>query len=292
MIDVKNKYYDEFAFTEAISLIQTDPYKALSELKKYFDKYPLDYSSYPYYISTLMLIGEFDAAEEKLNYIQNIYDSGIYKKDERRDAILRYSIIYAKFKLLCYQRKYEEAYNYYYDNINSIKKFDVDKILFYCRMKMGLIDENIIKERNYQPYFYRQIIDYQESDFIHHAKKHCKDTLYGDEEAKSEFVSGFPFEEVVSEIKKYIPSEKRLYPGFMDNMYLFRYDGCGTCSEGSINFIKVITFDNSKNIITMYPFLQGEKFPYVDLNYMRKVNNMKVKRRSQIDKFNDRYGIK
>ncbi len=285
-------YYDGQAFTEAISLIQTDPYKALDKLKKYFDKYPLDYSSYPYYISTLMLVGEFDIAEEKLNYIQNKYDSGIFKNDERKDAILRYSIIYARFKLLCYQGKYEEAYNYYYDNINSIKKFDVDKILFYCRMKMGLVEDNIIKERDVLPYFYRQTIDYKESDFIHHAKKHCADNPHKNEDEETEFVSGFPFEEVLSEIKKYIPSEKKLYPGFIDNMYVFRYDECGTSKKGPVDYIKVFTFNDTNDFITMYPCKDVERLPYVDLNYMRKVNNTKVKRRSQIDKFNDRFGIK
>ena len=290
---MKNKYYDNDGFKKIMALVDINPYKAISKLKEYFNNYPLDYSSYPYYISLLILIGEFNLAEEKINYIQNIFTSGIYKNDERRSAILKHSILYAKLKLLCYQEKYEEAYNLYQDNKNNTEDLNIDKILFFCKKQMGLIDKKAYQERDYYPYFYRQVMDYQESDFIHHAQKHCTDNPFKDEDNITEFIPNFPLQEVVEEIKKYIPSDKKLYPGFIDNMYFFKYDNCGISDNIPINFIKVITFDNSKNIITMYPYRSIKNFPYVDLNYMKEEKkDTKVKKLSQIDKFNKRFGNK
>ena len=75
-------------------------------------------------------------------------------------------------------------------------------------------------------------------------------------------------------------------------MYVFRYDECGTSKKGPVDYIKVFTFNDTNDFITMYPCKDVERLSYVDLNYMRKVNNTKVKRRSQIDKFNKRFGIK
>lgn len=281
------KYYDDWEFKKIMATSGNNPYRAAIELKEYLEKYPLDYTTYPYYISILIIIGQFNAARENLDYIETILESGVYKNDAKRNDILKYSILYSKFKLLCCEEKYKEAYDLYVANAEIIDSFDVNKIVYFLKIKLGLLEENI-EERAYLPYFYRQAIDYQESDFLHHAKKHCKDTLYGDEEAESEFVSGFPIEDVVTEIKKYIPSNRKLYHGFVDNTYFFKYDNCGSCDKKMINYIKVITFNESNKIITMYPYLNGERFSYVDLNYMKVEDSPKVRRRSQIDKFNDR----
>lgn len=286
-----NKYYDDWEYKKAMVTVESDPYRGAIELKNYLEKYPLDYTTYPYYISVLITIGEFAAAEENIYYIESILNSGVYKNDERREKILIYSIVFSKFKLLCCKEKYEEAYRFYLANTGVVDSFDVDKIVYFLKVRLGLVKENI-EERASLPYFYRQAIDYQESDFLHHAKKHCKDTLHGNEDDETEFVSGFPIEEVVSEIKKYIPLDKKLYHGFVDNTYIFKYDNCGTCDRRTVNYIKVITFNDNNSIITMYPYVKGERLPYIDLNYMKVESNTKVKRLSQIDKFNKRFGIK
>ena len=40
----------------------------------------------------------------------------------------------------------------------------------------------------------------------------------------------------------------------------------------------------------MCPCENADNFPYVDLNYLRKEDNVKVKKISQIEKFRKRYG--
>ena len=55
------------------------------------------------------------------------------------------------------------------------------------------------------------------------------------------------------------------------------------------DYFKVICFHNTSNFITMLPVAEGEFLPHVDLNYMLSESNHKVKIKSQIDKFNQRY---
>lgn len=284
-------YYDDWEYKRAMSTASNDPYSGVIQLKEYLEKYPLDYTTYPYYISALITIGQFDTAKENIEYVQAIIDSDVYKNDEKRDRILKYSILYSKFKLLCCEKKYQEAYNLYLANSEILDTFEVSRIVYFIKKELNLLEVNP-EERACLPYFYRQTLAYEESDFLHHAKKHCSDTLYCNDDDESEFVSGFPIEEVVSEIKKYIPSDKKLYHGFVDNTYLFKYDNCGISNRKMVNFIKVITFNDTNNIITMYPYLKGERFPYVDLNYMEIKDKPRVKKLSQIDKFNKKFGIK
>lgn len=99
---------------------------------------------------------------------------------------------------------------------------------------------------------------------------------------------------ITEEIKKYLLSDKRIYPDFIDDVYIFKYDNCGTVNQKSVNYFKVICFHNTKNIITMCPVNDNLNIPYIDLNYLNQENiqeqsNPKVKRLSQIEKFNQRY---
>ena len=290
---MRNKYFDTWKLDEAIKHYNTNLYETKTRLENYLKEYPYDNSAYIKYINTLINLGLFEEANKVFNYAYSQFiNSSHYSDNEHKNSTQKSALAFVKLRLLCCQELYSEAYNFYLNNQQLFKQIDIEKVIFYCKMKLGLIDKQTIEDRNYQPYLYRQTIDYQESDFLYHAKEHCNDFISSNEERESEFAPNFPFEEVLLEIKKYIPSDKKLYPGFMDNMYFFRYDECGTYNKGVINYIKVITFNNSSNIITMYPYLRGDNFPCIDLNYMREKNIPKKKTRSQIDKFNSRYGIK
>lgn len=287
------KYYNNWEFKRAMATTENDPFSGAIELSNYLDKYPADYTSYLYYISTLLCIGSFDKAKEILDFIERIVNSDVYSDCEKRASILKYSYFFSKLKYLCYKKDYENAYNLYLKNSNVVGIAEINRIVFYLKYKLGLISDEEIKDRDRLLYLDRQIVDYKESDFLYHSKKHCSDNPYKNGDDETEFSAGFPLEDVVEEIKKYIPSDKKLYPGFIDNMYLFKYDNCGIYKKGRINYIKVITFNDTKDLITMYPHIKGERFPYVDLNYMQadKYNN-KTKVLSQIDKFNSKFGIK
>ena len=152
-------------------------------------------------------------------------------------------------------------------------------------MKSGV---HISRERDSYSYVFRQILDYQESDFFEHNQKHMVEQIF--EDNVSVFVPNFPIHEVIQEVKKYIPSEKRMCSQYFQDDYYFKYDACGTNSDNkTVNHFMVICIHNTQDIITIYPIVEQENLPCVDLNYMVKSPEVKIKRRSQIDKFNQRY---
>ncbi len=289
---MKNKFFDKQEFNEAASIIETNPIKAKIKFDKYLAKYPNDYSAYIYYANLLMTFGDFERANIFIEKAESVYSSDeVFTNNSKKAKIYKFYIFFNKIKLLCLTEKYDEAYKFYLDNINGLDNVVLEKVVFFCKNKLGLL-EKTTTERNSYHYYYRQVIEYQESDFLYHAKKHCNNCISNNSEDESEFTADFPIEEVISEVKKNFFPEKRLYHGFTDNVYVFRYDGCGTYNNGVINYFKVITFNNTKDLITMYPSVNCENLPYVDLNYMRKAkDNVKVKRLSQIDKFNKRFNI-
>lgn len=286
------KFYDVEEFREIISAYKTDPFRTRIKLEQYLNKYPKDNGGYIYYINCLITVGEFNKALNLLNKIEEKFkDNTIYSDNIAKRRTQMTSIVYAKLRVLLYLERYKEAYELYLNTKDIIDTLEI-KPLFYCKKKLGLLNEEELEERPYNIYYNRQVIDYQESDFINHVKKHFSDYKYNDEEDPTEFSPSFPLEKVIEEVKKYIPSDKRLFPGFSDNLYIFRYDNCGIFDKGVIHYFKVITFHNSKDIITMYPSIKCDNLPYVDLNYMKVEDNPKVKRLSQIDKFNKKFGIK
>ena len=102
------------------------------------------------------------------------------------------------------------------------------------------------------------------------------------------FVSKFPINKVLEEIKKYIPSDKRIYNGFYQDTYIFKYDYCGKDDNKAADYFKVICFHNTSDFITMCPSTNCQYLPCIDLNYMAK-EKPKQKQLSQIEKFNKRY---
>ena len=147
--------------------------------------------------------------------------------------------------------------------------------------------------RDKYTYLLRQVIEYRESEFLKHIKKHIVDSNdLIDKTNESVFAAEFNIIEIIEEIKKYIPSELGLCYGFLDNIYTFKYDECGRVNNKIVNYFQVVTLHDTCELITMFPVDYGEFLPYVDLNYMNKTNLPKVKRKSQIDKFNQRFGVK
>ena len=207
-----------------------------------------------------------------------IYDCGIGTQLEE---------LTRKLRLLSYQEKYNELYQYCLNHLQEIKDSDLNRTFFYSKKKVGMIDFN---RREKNSYIFRQIIKYEESDFLEHIKRHLADyNKDSDEPNACIFSSNFPIEDILKEIKKYIPSDKRLYPSDFDNLYTFKYDGCGKVNNKTTDYFKVICFHNTQDIITFYPATDCEELPYIDLNYLNTNKNTKVKRLSQTEKFNQRY---
>ena len=161
-------------------------------------------------------------------------------------------------------------------------------VMFYLKKNMGKFDE---KRREKNSYLFRQIVEYKEEDFFNHIQKHSADYNKDlDNPNKNIFVPGFPIENVVNEVKKNLFDNNRLYTGFIENTYVFKCEGCGRVDKKLVDYLKVVCFDKTKDIITMLPVSGMENFPQVDISYITKKEEKKEEKRpSQIDKFNKRF---
>lgn len=265
-------YFNTLETDKIFNLKKPNPYLALKKYEEYFDQYPKDYSTYWYYIDTLLVVGKINEAERVIKKVKELVanDNNYFQNSERMRLFNR-NMHYVVIKLLLLKKEFQEAMDYqirYKDEIFDIKVNAVDIL---CQKQIGKL--KIEREKGFS-YIYKQFIEYSEKDFLEQVKKHFVNT---DEKSKVEcyFVSDFPLLEVIKEIKKYMPSDKVLYTGFGDSNYYFKYDGCGRYYKKVENYFKVACIYGTNNIITMYPIDYGDDLPYVDLNYMIK-NNEKI----------------
>ena len=276
---MSNDYFNRYEFMQAQSLFDTNPLESKLRFEKYLQKYPKDYCTYPYYITVLITLGEFDAAEKVLNFIKNKYKKdGSFNTKSSKVKILTKNIFFNELKLLCYQEKYDKLYDLYFNNYDNINDIASARFDLYIKKKAGKLDFNHV---NIKTYIHDQILEYSEILFLEHIKKHQADYNQNiDNPNKNIFVPNFPINDVIQEVKKYIMSDKRLYPGFIENTYYFKYDECGRDNDKLVDYFKVSCFNNTTNFITMFPLAGCEHLTYVDLNYLVSKKEEKVKKKS------------
>ena len=281
-------YFNKDEFLKALSYIDTNPILCKERMENYLTNYPEDYSGYNYYLSVLITLGLFKEAEEGLKFIESVVlnEPESLGNLERQKNVNR-NFIFTKSRLLCYQEKYLELDKLLEEN-QDLEVDNMEFIRFYAKLKSGHV--NI--PRQYNPYLYKQIIQYKESDFRKHIEKHLESGNKDLEERNNNiFVEEFPIDKIIEEIKKYIPSSTCLYPGFFEDIYVFKYDNCGKDNGKMVNYFKVTALHNTQEFITMFPAKDSEHLPSIDLNYLKYENTEKekVKVISQIDKFNKRF---
>ena len=248
---MNKNHFNVFGFRRALNLADTNPLLAGVLYEEYLQKYPGDYSACLYYCSNLITIGNLEKAEKILNYVEEEYIkdeeflcSPSFKK-------IKYNLFFTRIKLLSYQERYEELYNFYLENINLDEERKLNSTWFYSKKRTGRLND---EKRDVNSYLFKQIVRYEEEDFYKHVEKHlATPNRYLDEPNLTIFEESFPLREVVEEIKKYIPSDKRLFWGFYDNIYYFKYDECGRVDKRMVNYFKVVCLHNTQNFITMCP---------------------------------------
>jgi len=282
------KYYNAYESEKAYLLSEINPLEAKIRYEQYMNKYPNDYLAISSYAHVLITLGDFELASDILKYVASTYENDEKCIDNlNRIKRIRTHVIYNQSRLLIYQEKYEEFKKLYLKYKDEMENMELDNIYLYCQFKLG---EITVGNRCDYSYRYRQIIEYKEQDFLYHVQKHLyKFNENVEDQNSSFFFESFPFELVLQEVKKHIPSGKRLCLGFIDDTYVFKYDGCGKDGNKVVDYFKVCCFHNTDNIITMCPTKHAENLPCVDLNDLAYKIPSNVKILSQIDKFNKRY---
>lgn len=273
----KYKYYHEGNFKRILKLISDNYFNnALVELDKYLETYPNDVCAHAYYAELLIRMGNFEEAESILN---NIDVDTVYNK-----TILDY-IIMLKVKLYSCIKEYQKAYELFSENIAVFKtRFGADRTDLFFRRKLNLLT---VSDLGNTGYLVSQLVNYSEENCLDHLVKH----LYNiDNDNSCQFVETFPLKEFYYQMREMLPldGENKVYNSIIDNSYVFKYEHNGKVDGKWVDYIQVVTIGGSNDIITMYPYENRERIPAIDLT--PKVEELpKVKRMSQIDKFNQRY---
>ena len=278
-------YFNHNEYMYAIDIISTNPLECIRRFEEYFKKYPLDFSAYPYYIVALVNVRRIDEAQNLLDkLIKLVNDNPSYKKQAKFSKYFQKNLFFAAIKLYLYQGRYLDAYKLYTGS-PEYKFDDSDTILLYCKKKLGLLtDEDKQKTR----YIHHQIVNYSYESFRLCLRRHLPGGEQFDKNSvKVIFSEDFPLDKILQEISKYISpdSDFRLYTGYFEDSYIFRFDNCGKIGNKTVNFFKVICFHGTTDIYTMFP-CEDNAMPIIDLNFLKDEKRMS---KSQIEKFNNRY---
>lgn len=282
-------YFNKHEFMKALSTIDTNPIMAKKMYEEYLKKYPKDYSAFVYYASLLVTLGKIDDAEKILAITNNLSNEDIrYNNEIDKKQVYKCNYNFTKARILAYKNEYGKLYKFLSLSSKPLRNdTELGAIKFYCKKKLGTLKLN---RDTINSYLFKQIYEYREADFIEHITKHMADyNIDSDNPNKNIFVSDFPISDIIIEIKKYIPSNKKLLPGFMENSYFFKYDECGRENNKMVNYFKVVCFHNTTDFITMLPVANCENLPYIDLNYLKKDTEPMLKRKTRRDIFNQKY---
>ena len=141
---MEQNYFNKIEFTNAINMASKDPFESKKRLEQYIENHPLDYAAYPYYASILITIGELDEAEIVLSEIKSkIKNDKRYSKKKDNKPIIEVDIIRTEIRLLAAKEKYQELLNLCLEfkerYAEKEKKFGVLSVIFYCRIKLGIL---------------------------------------------------------------------------------------------------------------------------------------------------------
>ena len=248
---------------------------ALEQLNNYLKKYPNDVCAYLYYANILIVIGELEKAERILN-------NKLVLSADRKDDIEK--AFYLRIKLFIFKERYQECYYYIKQNMDLFYNHDSDtdlEIMVFLKKKLNME----VDHQDMDTYFLKQIVFYQKDAFFSHIGKY----LYtSDGGRKNQFRKNFPIKEIYNKIINLIPNEFKINDSTLINSYIFKLDKCGFVDGRVVNYFRVITIANTNQITTMIPYENRERLAYTDLN-LDDVLEVKIKKISQVDKFNLRY---
>ena len=283
--------FDKHLSSDIIMKSTIDPYGSVKDFEDYFIDYPNDFLLKSYYILLLIRIyrgkealSEYNKLLEKLKDKEN---RNVIKTFNNEKFMSNMRAI--RVKLLILLKKYDELEKYFEDNYAL---FDIDaQNVVPCFLKVMRGERiDLTDSRSYRLH---QMVNYKEEEFIKHVQRHVSSEhiKYGNA-GEVMFWEDFPLEEILEEIKKYIPSNKRQFLGLVDDTYFFKYDSCGYDNGTTTDFFKVVLFRGTDIFITMYPSLGCENYKYVDLNYVPRKQCGISAGTSQVDKFYKRLAKK
>lgn len=253
-------------------LLDGDYRLAIVALEEFLDKYPMDSYGLRAYASIVRQQGNIESA---LDLLQQVEEDSSYSINERA---------------ICYI--YMEEYKRALAELDRIfaPTDDIKRLKKFCRAKL-----DICSEYEKQSYLVQQTLHYNEQAALARIFEG-----YSQKREREYFSPLVNIEEVFHNIQRILPNAKATISANWMMNYIFQINGIGyTREDVLVNYLKVITLPNSFDIITMYPKFGDKKYA---INYYEQVLSQEevveerppviVKRESQVEKFNRRYGKK
>ena len=159
-------------------------------------------------------------------------------------------------------------------------------------MKKQLGIEIKLKKNSNIDYIRSQIFNYSDSLALLHCEGHFSNNQY--KESFSCFKDNINLKYLFNTVRKSIVNENKTDTNEVLETHYFAINNVGYYCDDICNFLKVVVVPNTDNIITMYPVnkVSFAEPQLLDVDYEKLFNtNEKVKQKSRIDKFNERYKI-
>lgn len=149
------------------------------------------------------------------------------------------------------ENKFEEAYyllkKYYNRLIMVSDKNTIINTDFHIRYKLGLIDEDEPKVN----YYKRNLVYYDKNDVIIHIKRHSSSS--DRKKIHTQFKENVDITNLYNSIKERINYVNPSYSTSVDVYEIDYGDIIGYVDGEETNCLEVVTYINSKNILTIYP---------------------------------------
>lgn len=254
----------------------------------YLEKYPDDFYVKNYLGMAYLVESNFDTADA-------IFTSTLGTKDEEFSKYFLIKIAIAK-------GKYELAHKYCNEMLdkmyirsltNSLTKEDEQR-RNEVKIAKNYIETILEINENKDSYMYEQLRNYGLDKTLEHIKKHQaveKDT--------ASFCENIDLTQLLIETSEKIKNmQPEHYPiRLTTDFYYFYYPNIGQINNEKVNYFRVVTFQGSKDILTMYPVIPEKlhtskniaNFQETQSEKLIDINQENVRVRTGLERFNARY---
>lgn len=252
----------------------------LKKSTEYLNYYPEDINIRFMKAKALRYLEKFDEAIEELKINLSI---------DRKDRHSIVELYYVYYYLNMYNEALELLPQLYENEYMNKQSLAFSEMI----MKKSLGIDMKVKEERKKQYLYGQIFDYDKNRALEHIKQHADDNEKQRKET-SEFNSNINIDYLFECVKENLKLSKKANSEEILEVYYFGISNIGYSSNNNIsNYLKVVVIPNTNNIISMYPINSIDTTNISPLTFDSEKlfikKEEKVKRISQIDKFNNRF---
>ena len=263
-------------------------------------------------IRELYINKKYEALIKEANIYLNIYPNEINVRFMRAKAYRKQEMFKEAIKDLKYNLSLEDNehslvelyYLYYYLNMYK-EAIELLPKLYDSRSIIAtslVISEKIKKKSLGIPvktrennYTINQINNYSDEAAIEHIKLHTEDVQNNDVKKRSRFKENINIKYLYDIVRKSINNAKKANVQEILEVHYFAISNVGYSDNNTCNFIKVVVIPSTNNIISIYPVddILDSKFMHLecDRNKLFEKKEEKVKTKSRIDRFKERYNM-